>query len=153
MSLSEVTIPQAGTGPNVGTLVKTETNGNTVQIERVAIDTNQLVFSPAIVTQSAAYTSSAYSCEGCSKVVVKVEYSTNSNTAKFYVLLGDFTAVPIQAAMPGVTPVNTQDNTNITTVSYFHGETFVVSTNGAEQVILRMETPSAGSVSAWIGTV
>jgi len=154
MSFSEVQI-QTATGPNVGTIQKTETGGATVNLERIAVDTDQLNFADVFAAQlvDASQESAPIGCEGKSKIVVKVELSTNSVQAQIRVVLQDF--VGLRLYTPVVTPANTGDNTNPTQAGYYHAELYSVDVLGAKQFTVQLIGINGmpGSASVWAAAI
>jgi hypothetical protein len=151
---SSVTIP--GTFP-VGVLQKNE-GAITVDIERVALDTDKLSFA-ALTNLTAAPVgtpaeSQAIACEGAGRIVVKVEYSNVNVLAALWVVLID--ANGLRSYQPKMEPQNTGDQQGVTQTGYYHGEVFSVPTHGASSFAVRMAagTPvNAGNITAWAAAV
>ncbi|HZP46255.1 MAG TPA: hypothetical protein VFB15_11460 [Candidatus Binataceae bacterium] len=159
-----VPITTPTTGTEIATINKTE-NGQAVNVQRTAIDTDQLSFGTEGVPTYGAlmaapqpvgtlWTSAALSCLGDSKIVLKTEYSASQVIAALRVVLVDNGGV--MTPMPLVEPQNTGYSGNVSYPGYFHGELATVPTNGASSYYVQIapRTPAAaGNVMVWADSI
>lgn len=134
-----------GAGKNIAAIQKSE-GGVTREIERVAVDTDQLTFAGSAIldAQSAPDTeSSALDVTGKSKIVLKPTFSTATDTATIRVKYEDFQGTPgVSYGQEFSIP-----NTGIADASRYHGEIQVLQNIGAKQVKVRLESITGGNLS------
>lgn len=134
-----------GAGKDVATIEKSE-GGVTRQIERVALDTDQLALGGAAILdqQNAPGTeSSALDVTGKTQVVLKPTFSTATDTATILIKYEDFQGTP------GATYGQQFSiaNTGIADGARYHGEVVVVQNIGAKQIKARLMSITGGNLS------
>jgi hypothetical protein len=157
MSNSQVQIQNAS-GPPVGVISKTTSGGASENLERVAVDTDQLnsAGNPSTLLVDNQALSSAYengmpiSCEGKAKIVVKTEYSVVGVQAELRLILLDFAGNRFYSTI--FRPAPTNDGTAPTVAGFFHGEMFDFPVDGARQCNIRIigQPGAIGNVSVWV---
>jgi hypothetical protein len=140
--------------------VVTLTNGLTValinkldgsNLERIGIDTDDLVFTPMIVNQPVGtkYESVPLACLGKSLIVLKTEYSAATVEASLHVVLMDPNGLRLYS--PKFQPQST-GSTDVLSSGTVHGVEIEYPVKGAATFLVRIapDTPTiAGSVWVW----
>jgi hypothetical protein len=136
-----------GSGKDVATIEKSE-GGVTRQIERVALDADQLNFGASLIMDaqgSPPVESTGVDCTGKSQLVFKITYSTATDTGSFRVRFEDYQGTPLAIYTQAVTIANTGKADG---ARYF-AEALVVNNPGAKTAKLVLDSISGGNASAY----
>lgn len=147
-----------GTGTKVATLQKVE-GSDTVELERVALDTDKLDWggaAPEMDEVSTPGTQSAeIDCEAKSLIVLKTELSASDVMALLRIRFKDDNATANWSISEKILVSNSGDQNDIREAGFYHGELIYIRTHGAKafKILLPKAPTNSGSISVWASAI